>query len=91
MDHDQELDALAAETVAIQNVLAHVLYRISQLDDRFHGAIKQGFDDAASGVEDLAIRFGKAASPDHLVKAIRVVEELRTATLGDPDKPRRGV
>ena len=81
----------APERAARWNVLAHVLYRISQVDARLHGAIKQGFDDAASGVEDIAIKFGKAASPDHLVKAISIVETLRTATLGEKDKPRSGV
>jgi hypothetical protein len=91
MDYDHEINSLAAETIAIQNVLAQVLYRISRISPAFETAILQGFNDAASSIEDSAIIHGKAASPDHLVKAIRIVEELRTATLGHKDKPRHGV
>ena len=71
--------------------MASVLREISKIDRRFYDAIKLGFDDSASKTEDIAIRFGKAASPDHLVKAIRIVEELRTATLGNHDKPRHSI
>jgi hypothetical protein len=91
MDYDHEINSLAGETLAIQVVLASVLREISKIDRRLFDAIKLGFDDGASKIEDTAIRLGKAASPDHLVKAIRIVEELRTATLGNPDKPRHGV
>jgi hypothetical protein len=87
MDYDQEIHALAAETLAIQTILAHVFDQIIRLDARFGPAIKQGFDNAASDVEDLAIRLEKAASPH----ALRIVENLRAATLGKPDKPSHGV
>jgi hypothetical protein len=91
MDYDREINSLAAETIAIQNVLAQVLYRVSRINPAFESAIRQGFNDAASSIEDSAIILGTAASPEHLVKAIRIVEELRTATLGDKDEPRHGV
>jgi hypothetical protein len=91
MDQDREINLLAAETIAVQNVLAQVFYRLSLVHPDFRAAIKQGFDDATRSVEDSAIILGKASSPDHLVKTIRIVEELRTATLGDKDKPRHGV
>jgi hypothetical protein len=54
-------------------------------------AITRGFDDAANSVEDLAIRIGKSASPEQTVKALRIVEEIRTATLGNKNKPRHAV
>jgi hypothetical protein len=91
MNYDLEINSLSGETLAIQGVLASVLCEIAKIDSRFYDAIKLGMDNAASKIEDIAIRLGKAASPEHSVKAIRVVEELRTATLGNPDKPRRGV
>jgi hypothetical protein len=91
VDYDREINSLNAETIAIQNILAQVLYRISRINPSFEAAILQGFNDAASCVEDSAIIHGKAASPDHLVKAIRIIEELRTATLGHKDEPRHGV
>ena len=68
MDYEKEINLLAAETIAIQNVLAHVLFRISEISPALKAAVRRGFDDASSGVEDL-----------------------RTATLGDHDKPRHGV
>jgi hypothetical protein len=91
MDHDREINLLAAETIAIQNILAQVLWRISEISPDLKNAIRQGFSDATSSVEDSAIRLGKVASPDHLVKAISIVEELRAATLGEKDEPRHGV
>jgi hypothetical protein len=91
MDYDREINSLAAETIAIQNVLAQVLYRISLISPALEDAVRRGFNDAVSSIEDSAIILGKGASPDHLVKAMRIVEELRTATLGDKDQPRHGV
>jgi hypothetical protein len=91
MDYKREIESLAAETLALQNVMAHVLHRVSKIDPSLAAAIKLGFDDAANGVESVAIRFGKSASADHAVKAIRIVEQLRAATLGDPDKPKHAV
>jgi hypothetical protein len=91
MNYDAEINSLSAETLAIQAILANVLREIGKADPMLRDAIKLGFDDAASMVENIALRLGKAASPDQSVKAIRIVEELRTATLGNPDKPRHGV
>jgi len=57
-------------------------------DAALDGAIAAGLNDAANQVEDIAIHLGKTVSPEHTVKAIRIVEELRTAVLGNQDKPR---
>ncbi len=91
MDHDKEITALAAETLALQTILTSVLNRLGATDPRIGEAIRGGFDDAASFVENMAIKFGKSASPEHSVKALGIVEQLRTATLGEPDKPKHGV
>jgi hypothetical protein len=88
---EQELDALAGETLAIQVILAKVLHRVRGVDPALADAIAVGFNDAANQIEDIAIRFGKAASPEHTVKAIKIVEQLRTAVLGNHDKPRDAV
>jgi hypothetical protein len=58
---------------------------ITNLPGGYHG---EGFNAAASFLEHRAIQLGKAASPDHTVKAVAIVEQLRTATLGKPDKPK---
>jgi hypothetical protein len=91
MDHDCEINSLAAETLAIQHILTQVLYGISEMSPAVKDAVRLGSNDAASDLEDFAIRRGKTASPDHVVRALRVVEQLRAATLGDQDKPRPGV
>ena len=91
MDHEREIYGLSAETLAIQRIVACVLSRIAIINPAFDSAIKLGFNDAASEIENMTFKFGKAASPDHLVKALAIVEQLRTATLGHPDKPTHGV
>jgi hypothetical protein len=54
-------------------------------------AVRVGFDDAANQVEAIAISAGRAARPDHLVKALSIVEELRSIAVGNRDKPKHGV
>lgn len=88
MDTQQQINGLNAETFALQAVLAQVLYELKSLDPRFADAIARGFDNAASFVENMAIQAGEASPPEHLVKALRIVEELRTASLGRHDQPR---
>jgi hypothetical protein len=91
MDHDQEIAALGAETLALQSILTNVLLQLGKEDLIIGLAIRRGFDDAANEIENLAIQLGKAARPDHVIKAVRVIEELRTASLGDRDKPKHAV
>jgi hypothetical protein len=50
-------------------------------------AIVRAFDKAASEIENHAIQAGQSVPPEHLVKALRVVEELRIASLGRSGKP----
>jgi hypothetical protein len=89
MDHDREIALLHAETFAMQAVMIHLIRELSRAG--LEPAVSAALNGAASQVEDIAIALGKAASPDHMVKAIRVVEEIRAATLGNHDKPRHGV
>jgi hypothetical protein len=90
MDHEKEIYSLSAETFALTTIIANVFSRLSQTDARLAAAIKRGVDDAASQVENIAISLGKAASPEHTVKALRIIEEMRKS-IGDQDKPRHGV
>jgi hypothetical protein len=87
----QQIESLHAETLALQVILVKVLGRLRTADPALAAAIATGLNDAANQVEDIAIRFGKTASPEHTVKAIRVVEELRTAIVGHQDQPRSGI
>jgi hypothetical protein len=88
---EQQIESLHAETLAFQVILTNVLSRLRAIDPGLASAITVGLNDSANQAEDLAIRFGKTASPEHTVKAIRIVEELRTAVLGNQDKPRGGI
>ena len=88
---DKEIYSLFAETVALQQILTNVFYELKLLDPRYADAIARGFDNATRQAEDLAIKAGKASQPEHLVKAIDIIENLRAASLGNHDKPRHGV
>jgi hypothetical protein len=87
----REIASLAGETIALQWIITQVLSEIRRDNPTLTEPIKRGFDNAASYVEQYAISVGKMAMPEQSVKALRIVEELRTATLGDHDKPRHGV
>jgi hypothetical protein len=91
MPANKEITSLAAETLALQAILTHILGRICQADDRLASAVRGGFDEAASEIEDLAIKFGRTASADHVAKALGIVETLRAATLGEPDQPKHAI
>ncbi|WP_197521026.1 hypothetical protein [Bradyrhizobium icense] len=82
MDYDREINALAAETLAIQTILAQVLRRLSSASPETSILIRHGLDDASNILEHLALQHGRNVSPEHLAKAVRVAEELRTSILG---------
>ena len=85
MDYDKEINRLAAETLALQTLLVALLSRLDP------NAVATTFDDAANFLENLAIKFGRAASPDHVVKALEIVERLRANTLSNHEKPTHGI
>jgi hypothetical protein len=84
----RELRLLAAETLALQQILSCVLYELKSGNAELAAVIGRGFDQAASQIENMAIKAGKSVPPEHLVKALRVVEELRVAALGRGGKPK---
>jgi hypothetical protein len=87
----QEIESLYAEALALQIILVNVLSRLRAVDPALAAAIAAGLDDATDQVEHIAISLGKAASPEHTVKALRIVEELRATILGNQHKPRGGI
>ena len=91
MDLEHEIYSLSAETLALQTVLTQTLSRLSRLSPEISRAVRDGFDDAANVTERLAIHFGKAARPEHTVKALRVVEEMRAVVFGDKGEPKHAV
>ena len=91
MDVEHEVHSLSAESLAVQCIITQTLSRLRGLSPEIERALREGFDDAANVTENLAIHFGKAASPDHTVKALRVVEEMRAVVFGDQGKPKHAV
>ena len=62
MDYESEILSLGA-SLALQCILANVLFQIGRENSAVAGAIRRGFDDASSEITDLAIRLGKTARP----------------------------
>ena len=91
MNTEKEIYAIAAETLAIQIVLAETLFHLRKLSPEFNSAIQQTFDDAASIAETTALHLGKSASPEHTVKAIRIIDEMRAVVFGQQGKPKHAV
>jgi hypothetical protein len=90
MNIENEVSLLQAETLAIQTLLAHLLENLGAIGDPLiTAAIKDSFDKSASELEIAAGLREKTPEPAHnFVKALGIVENLRTATFGD-QKPRR--
>lgn len=86
MEIEKEIHSLSAETLALTVVVGSVLSRLAATDRTMRFNIAEAFANAADQVEDIAIQYGKSAASDHTVKALRIVEEMRTIVLG-PDKP----
>jgi hypothetical protein len=90
VDHEKEIRALTAETLAIGYVLGSVLSRLAR-NPALRPAIIEGFDQSLDIAQSVAIQFGRDASPEHTVKAFRIVEEMRAMVLGNDDKPKHVV
>jgi hypothetical protein len=90
MDTEKEINSLAAETLAMSIIIGNVLSKLAR-NPSLRTAIVEGFDQSADVAESVAVIFGKASSPDHAVKALRIVEEMRAMVLGNEGKPKGGV
>jgi hypothetical protein len=89
MDFEKEIHSLAAEVLALNIVLCNVLNKLLRDDPALRSAIADGFNQSADTAESVAILLGKSASPDHTVKALRIIEEMRGVVLGDGnEKPK---
>jgi hypothetical protein len=87
MDSEKEIRALAAETLAFSIIVGSVLSTLAK-DASLRAAIIAGFDQAADIADSVAVRFGKTASPEHTLKALSIIEEMRAMVLGDEGKPK---
>jgi len=87
MEHEKELRLLSAETLAMNIVLANLFSRFARIP-ALRLAIVVGFDQSVDMAEDITSMFGKSAPPDHMVKTLRLVEEMRAMVLGNGGKPK---
>jgi len=90
MDAEKEILALSAQVLAMNILVASVFSKLVK-NRALRPAIIEGFDQAADVAERVAIHFGKAASPEHTVKALGIIEELRGVVLGNQGKPKSTV
>jgi hypothetical protein len=73
--HKREIESLYGELFALRALLFYLLeFSARTSDDMVRGV----FDAAADHVENASIRHGKSASPEHLVKALGIVEDFRS-------------
>jgi hypothetical protein len=79
--HKREIESLNGELFAVRALLFHLLAAIGPND-----MIRGVFDNAADHAENESIRFGKAASPEHPVKALGIIEDFRAKIFGKPEK-----
>jgi hypothetical protein len=87
---ENNIATLTANVVATQAVIVRVLGRLMREHPTIAAAIRHGFDDAATQAENTAI-LGKLVPADHSVKTFGIIEELRAATLGNPNKPKHRI
>lgn len=86
MDHDSEIKLLAGETVAMQWIVTQILSRLCAMHPTLRDAIGRGFDDAASGLDEVIARSGNEKAPDHITQAARIIRDLKAATLGPSEQ-----
>jgi hypothetical protein len=86
-----EIQHLAAETLAIQTIIAHVFDELIRDNPALRKSVRKGFDHAAGDLEQMGVQRSKGPMPPHIVKALSIIEDLRTATLGNPSKPKHAV
>ncbi|MBR1193224.1 hypothetical protein [Bradyrhizobium sp. AUGA SZCCT0160] len=88
VQHKQQIDLLAAETMALQFIVSGVLSEVIKALPQAETVILSAFDAAANAAERLSIEHGKQSG--HMPKTLEIVEQLRRSVKGK-DKPRHGV
>ncbi|MGR3718360.1 MAG: hypothetical protein ACU0B1_16620, partial [Thermohalobaculum sp.] len=87
MDYDREIHQLAAETAAMQMITTHIYRALIERDPGLKPVLEAAFDSAISELEDFTIRWGVEASPDHLLKAVKIADQQRRAVFRGDDGP----
>jgi hypothetical protein len=85
-DRDGAADVLSAQMLAVGTLLTHVLNRLREVNPDLGNAISRAFDDASDGVEQSALQVGEPVSSKRAAEALRIIETLRAATVGQQKK-----
>jgi hypothetical protein len=88
MDFEKEIRSVSAETLAYGIILGNVLSKLAG-NPSLRLPIVEGLNQAADVAGIVAMQFGKSVSPDHTLKALRIVEEMRALVLGVEGKPKK--
>ena len=83
----EEIRRLAAERLAAETLLVALLSRFDDHDASTRATINDAFDHATRFLEDRTFDASESAGPEELAHSLRVIEELRVATLV-PEKNR---
>ena len=77
---------VAAEIMAMNAILVHVLRRIAKSDLKLSDAISAGFDDAANLAGQLTIAPRKISTKE-TAETLRIIEILRIGVFGNHRDP----
>lgn len=91
MDYEKQINNLAGETLALQIIVTSICDRLCEVSPLIFQALTTAFEDAAGHAENVAINLGKSAAPEHTLKALRIIEEIRAIAIRDNQQPRHGV
>jgi hypothetical protein len=73
---------IAAEIMAMNAILVHVLRRMAKSDPKLSDDISAGFDDAANLAEQLTIAPRKTPTKE-TAETLRIIEILRVGVFGN--------
>ena len=91
MNYDREIRNLAGETLALQRILIALCSKAASLDRTAALLVGAAFDEAANHLENQTVAFGQSVPSEHLAHSLRVIEDMRTATLGDEGEQKHRV
>lgn len=83
MDTEKQINSLSGETLALQAILANLCAELSKISPAHAAAVDAAFEVAEDEVAHIAIKLGTTASPDHTLRALKIVGGLRAVASGD--------
>jgi hypothetical protein len=85
----EEIRRLAGERLVAETLLVALLSRLDDHDASTRATINDAFDHATRFLEDRTFDASESAGPEELLHSLRVIEELRVATLGPREESKQ--